>query len=100
MRILGLAGGAALVALAFSAASPAPSSPSPAVLVGAGDIAACLVQDGSTLGVLRLTLGGADFRWDFVPVAGSTFQDSGTATCHAPPPVSIDDVPTSLAPGS
>jgi hypothetical protein len=41
-----------------------------------------LVRDHSSLGVLRLTLrpGGYDFA--FVPVPGSTFQDSGSGACR------------------
>jgi hypothetical protein len=42
-------------------------------------------QDASTantLGVLKLTLRGGAFDWQFVPVAGKTFADSGTGACH------------------
>ncbi len=33
-------------------------------------------------GVLKLTLRPGDYRWDFVPVQGKTFADSGVGTCH------------------
>ncbi len=33
-------------------------------------------------GVLKLTLGDGAYSWDFVPVPGSTFTDSGTTLCH------------------
>ena len=33
-------------------------------------------------GVLKLTLGTASYAWEFVPIAGSTFTDSGTGGCH------------------
>jgi hypothetical protein len=29
-----------------------------------------------------LTLHQSSFDWQFVPVAGQTFTDSGTQTCH------------------
>ena len=33
-------------------------------------------------GVLKLTLGSGNYRWDFIPVAGKTFTDTGTGSCH------------------
>ncbi len=33
-------------------------------------------------GVLRLELMTGGYRWTFVPVAGSTWTDTGTASCH------------------
>lgn len=40
------------------------------------------VRNGSTYGVLKLTLDGAGYDWQFVPVQGATFTDSGRGTCH------------------
>jgi hypothetical protein len=40
------------------------------------------VRDPTAFGVLRLTLRATSYEWEFVPVAGSTFRDSGTADCH------------------
>jgi hypothetical protein len=40
----------------------------------------------STTGVLRLTLRKGAYDWEFVPIAGSTFRDSGTTVTHGPPP--------------
>jgi len=40
------------------------------------------VRDGNTYGVLKLTLGASGYAWQFVPVAGATFTDAGTGTCH------------------
>jgi calcineurin-like phosphoesterase family protein len=37
---------------------------------------------GGDMGVLALTLLPNSYRWEFVPVAGATFRDSGTALCH------------------
>jgi hypothetical protein len=35
-----------------------------------------------THGVLKLTLGSGSYAWTFVPIAGQTFTDSGTGSCH------------------
>jgi len=40
------------------------------------------VRDGTTYGVLKLTLHATSYDWQFVPVAGGTFTDSGTGNCH------------------
>jgi acid phosphatase type 7 len=40
------------------------------------------VREGSTYGVLKLTLKSGGYDWQFVPVAGATFTDTGTGTCH------------------
>ncbi|WFE59086.1 DNRLRE domain-containing protein [Micromonospora sp. WMMD712] len=40
------------------------------------------VKNGRTFGVLKLTLSPASYTWQFLPVAGATFTDSGTGTCH------------------
>ncbi len=40
------------------------------------------VRDASTNGVLRLILRESGYDWQFIPVAGSTFTDSGSAECH------------------
>jgi hypothetical protein len=39
----------------------------------------------STHGVLRLTLRANAYDWAFVPIAGKTFRDSGTAATHGRP---------------
>jgi acid phosphatase type 7 len=38
--------------------------------------------DDATFGVLDLKLNPGGYDWQFVPVAGATFTDSGTAACH------------------
>jgi hypothetical protein len=43
------------------------------------------VRDNSTYGVLKLTLGPGRYAWEFVPIAGQTFTDSGTGTCSPHP---------------
>ena len=40
----------------------------------------------STYGVLRLTLRPGAYDWAFVPIAGATFTDAGTAATHGQPP--------------
>lgn len=40
------------------------------------------VRNTSTFGVLKLTLNATSYSWKFVPVAGKTFTDSGTTSCH------------------
>src|SRR5256885_17032772 len=49
------------------------------------------VRNSSTYGVLKLTLstdGSNAYTWEFVPIAGSSFTDTGSGGCHdpAPPP--------------
>src|SRR5205823_10576507 len=45
------------------------------------------VRNTGTFGVLKLTLDTDSYAWEFVPVAGKTFRDSGTGTGHGAPPV-------------
>lgn len=40
------------------------------------------VRDAETYGVLKLTLHSSSYEWQFVPVAGQTFTDSGNSSCH------------------
>jgi hypothetical protein len=40
------------------------------------------VRNSTTYGVLKLTLHSDSYDWQFVPVAGSTFTDSGSTDCH------------------
>jgi hypothetical protein len=40
------------------------------------------VRNSTTFGVLKLTLNPGSFSWKFLPVAGQSFTDSGTGTCH------------------
>ena len=40
------------------------------------------VRNGTTFGVLKLTLHASSYDWQFLPVAGGTFTDSGTGVCH------------------
>jgi acid phosphatase type 7 len=40
------------------------------------------VYNDQTYGVLKLTLHPKKYEWEFVPVEGETFSDSGGARCH------------------
>lgn len=44
------------------------------------------VRRTGTAGVLKLTLRNSTYSWQFIPVAGQTFTDTGDGTCHAPNP--------------
>jgi acid phosphatase type 7 len=41
------------------------------------------VRDWDTYGVLKLTLGPGHYTWEFIPAAGGTFTDKGSANCHS-----------------
>lgn len=45
-------------------------------------LASSEVRNSTTFGVLKLTLHSGSYNWQFVPVAGATFTDSGSANCH------------------
>src|SRR6266516_2355488 len=40
------------------------------------------VQNADAYGVLKLTLSSTGYTWEFVPVAGQTFRDAESGTCH------------------
>ena len=40
------------------------------------------VRDDKTYGVLKLTLSPGKYSWEFIPVPGKTFRDSGEGICH------------------
>ena len=40
------------------------------------------VRNNVTFGVLKLTLHASSYDWQFVPIAGQTFTDSGSTACH------------------
>jgi hypothetical protein len=44
-------------------------------------IANSQVRNADTYGVLKLTLHPTSYDWEFIPEAGKTFADSGTAAC-------------------
>jgi acid phosphatase type 7 len=49
------------------------------------------VSQNDDFGVLKLELHQSSYDWRFVPIAGKTFSDSGSGSCHGPsPPVQLD----------
>ena len=40
------------------------------------------MRESNTFGVLKMTLRPDGYDWQFVPVAGKTFTDSGSGSCH------------------
>ena len=43
------------------------------------------IRNSSTHGVIKLTLHASSYDYAFVPIAGQTFRDSGTSSCHGKP---------------
>lgn len=50
------------------------------------------VFNGTTYGVLKLTLASGSYQWEFIPVAGGTFSDAGSGTCHGRPEIPVASV--------
>jgi acid phosphatase type 7 len=48
----------------------------------ASPVANSEVRDNTSYGVLKLTLHSGSYDWQFVPVAGASFTDSGSTACH------------------
>ncbi len=44
------------------------------------------VRDNVSFGVMKLTLHPSSYDWQFIPIPGATFTDSGTASVHGAPP--------------
>ncbi len=40
------------------------------------------VRNGETFGVLKVTLHADSYDWEFLPIAGQTFSDAGSGSCH------------------
>ena len=40
------------------------------------------VRNNTAFGALKVTLSAGSYAWEFVPVAGATFTDSGSGSCH------------------
>jgi chitodextrinase len=58
-----------------------------------------LVRNNNTFGVLSMNLGASSYSFKFVPVAGKTFTDSGSATCHRGGGSAADTTPPSAPTG-
>jgi hypothetical protein len=40
------------------------------------------VRNNATHGVIKFTLHSTSYDWEFIPIAGQTFRDRGSAKCH------------------
>jgi acid phosphatase type 7 len=52
--------------------------------LGTSRVAGSEVSQNNTFGVLKLTLHPTSYDWQFVPIAGSSWTDTGSAPCHGP----------------
>ena len=52
------------------------------------------VRNSNTSGVLKLTLHPTRYDWEFVPVAGKTFTDTGSGQCHGESSIPDTTAPT------
>ncbi len=43
------------------------------------------VRNSTTHGVMKFTLHDSSYDWEFIPIAGQSFTDSGTSAVHGPP---------------
>jgi PKD repeat protein len=50
-----------------------------------GTMANSQVKNSSTFGVLKLTLHPNSYDFSFIPIAGQSFTDSGSTSCHGTP---------------
>ena len=56
------------------------------------------VRRTGTYGVLKLTLHSGSYAWEFVPVAGQTFTERNSTSCHGAPGAAVASV--TVAPAS
>ena len=56
------------------------------------------VRNADTHGVLKLTLHRDRYDWQFVPVAGKTFTDTGSSRCHSAEPAPEPEPPAGRYP--
>jgi uncharacterized protein YjdB len=50
-------------------------------------IANSQIRSNTDYGVIKLTLWPTSYDWEFVPVAGGSFHDNGSASCHSGAPL-------------
>jgi acid phosphatase type 7 len=48
------------------------------------------VFNKTTYGVVKLTLQSNGYNWQFIPIAGQSFSDTGSASCHGVPSASVN----------
>ncbi|MGY1810952.1 PKD domain-containing protein [Blastococcus sp. SYSU D00669] len=56
-----------------------------------------VTRQNDTFGVLKLVLHGSSYDWEFVPIEGSSFVDTGTGQCHDSTAPQGPPTPTGLA---
>lgn len=56
-----------------------------------------VMRNSDTFGVVKFTLHPTSYDWEFIPIAGQTFTDTGSADCISAsnPPATITQTPTS-----
>lgn len=58
-------------------------------------------RNNTTHGVLKLTLHAASYDWEFVPISGGSFAESGTASTHGtPPPPAVTGITPAIGPSA
>ncbi|HEV7186500.1 MAG TPA: DNRLRE domain-containing protein [Blastococcus sp.] len=56
-------------------------------------------RQNTAFGVMKMTLHSSSYDWSFMPIAGSSYSDSGSATCHAQSGAPTDTTPPSVPSG-
>ena len=51
-------------------------------------------METGTSGVIKLDLSAGSYHWEFVPIAGQAFTDSGNGQCHGAPGSADSSPPT------
>ena len=77
-----------------SASDSSPSAPAERPTTGSRTpLPTSEVRNDDDFGVFKLTLHASTYDWVFLPIAGSTFTDSGTGTVHGAP-ATVPGAPT------
>ena len=54
-------------------------------------------RNNSNYGVIKFTLHPTSYDFEFVPIAGQTYTDAGSASCHGPPGGAPDTTPPNIS---
>jgi acid phosphatase type 7 len=54
-------------------------------------------RNNTSYGVIKFTLHPTSYDFEFVPIAGQTYNDSGSASCHGAPGAGPDTTPPSIS---
>jgi hypothetical protein len=66
--------------------------------LGTSRVAGSEVSQNNTFGVLKLTLHASSYDWQFQPIAGRTWTDSGSGQCHGPRGTALAPTPVPAPP--